>query len=76
MTHINSSSDLKSRSVYKKRFAFLPVQCYDGKWLWLKNFYRKYGSYTPRSCFLVDDVEFYICSMTVEDAVAYRLAEK
>ncbi len=37
---------IKKHDFYVKTFAIVPTLCTDGKWIWLKTFYKKYISYS------------------------------
>ncbi len=71
---------MKSRVVYKKRRAFIPVTCHDGVKVWMKHYYTKYviwGSSETVSSY--DDTEYYhvdkIENITEAEYIVRKLSE-
>jgi hypothetical protein len=70
---------LKSKSEYRKRFAFRPVVCSDGTKVWFKSYYKKYeqwshgdgASYYDEGYLHTDFIE----NVTEADFIIRKLAE-
>ncbi len=82
MTFNNWREDhgMKSRVVYKKKLAFMPVTCHDGVKVWLKPYYAKYlvwgsienvNSYDDEAYYHTDFIE----NITEAEYIVRKLSE-
>lgn len=63
---------ISSRSVYKKKFAWLPVKCIYGNRIWARSYYKKYKEQTYT---FGNTIEYFENNLTEEDCVIDKLAD-
>jgi hypothetical protein len=63
---------------YKRRFAFLTVNCSDGTELWMKHYYSKYNRWT--STHVSEELEYchtdFVENITEEEYIVRKLADE
>jgi hypothetical protein len=56
------------RHIYVKCFAFFPIKCKDGKFIWLKKYYKKIDIIRPHQ-------PYHLYNLTEIDALVDKLIE-